>query len=106
LRQLAGAKAQELLIKIAHQYFADSPERLKAIAKALSAKDTEALRKAAHAFRSSSANLGAVLVANYCKDLEDMARAGEMPQNPEVITELEIEYAQAKIALQRECNHE
>lgn len=106
LRQLAGAKAQELLIKIAHQYFADSPERLKAIAKALSAKDTEALRKAAHAFRSSSANLGAVLGANYCKDLEDMARAGEMPQNPEVITELEIEYAQAKIALQRECNHE
>ncbi|MDJ0568267.1 MAG: ATP-binding protein [Pleurocapsa sp. MO_192.B19] len=106
LRQLAGAKAQELLTKIVNQYFEDSPDRLTAIAKALETKDTEALRKAAHGFRSSSANLGAVIITDYCKDLENMARAGEMPENPEILTELEAEYAKAKIALQQECNHE
>ena len=105
LRQLAGAKARELLTKIANQYFEDSPERIKAIALALETKDTEALRKAAHGFRSSSANLGAVIIADRCKELENMARAGEMPE-PEILTELEAEYAKAKIALQQECNHE
>ena len=106
LRQLAGAKAQELLTKIANQYFEDSPERLKAIAQALETKNTEALRKAAHGFRSSSANLGAVIIAERCKELENMARAGEMPENREILTELEAAYAKAKIALQQECNHE
>lgn len=105
LRQLAGAKARELLTKIVNQYFEDSPERIKAIAQALETKDTEALRKAAHGFRSSSANLGAVIIADRCKDLENMARAGEMPE-PEILTELEAEYAKAKVALQQECNHE
>ena len=106
LRQLAGAKARELLTKIINQYFEDSPERLKAIAQAINAKDTEALRKAAHGFRSSSANLGAVIIADRCKELENMARGGEMPENPQILTELKAEYAQAKVALQQECNHE
>ena len=106
LRQLAGAKAQDLLTKIINQYFEDSPDRLKAIAHALEARDTEALRKAAHGFRSSSANLGAVIIADYCKNLENLARAGEIPENPETLTELETEYEKAKIALQQECNHE
>ena len=105
LRQLAGAKARELLTKIANQYFEDSPERLKAIAQAIEIKDTEALRKAAHGFRSSSANLGAVIIAERCKELENMARAGEMPE-PEILIELEAEYAKAQIALRQECNHE
>ena len=105
LRQLAGAKAAELLSKIADQYFEDSPERIKAIALALETKDPEALRKAAHALRSSSANLGAVKIAERCKELENMARVGEVP-DPGILTELEAEYAQAKIALQQECNHE
>ena len=64
------------------------------------------MRKAAHGFRSSSANLGAIIVADRCKELENMARAGEIPENPEILTELEAEYARAKIALQQECNHE
>ena len=106
LRQLAGAKARELLTKIINQYFEDSPARLKAIVQAIETKDTEALRQAAHGFRSSSANLGAVIIAERCKNLENMARAGEIPQDPEILTELKIEYETAKIALRKECNHE
>lgn len=105
LRQLAGAKAQVLLTKIVNQYLEDSPARLKAIAQALEAKDTDALRQAAHGFRSSSANLGVKLVTEYCKNLENMARAGEIPEHPEILKELEIEYAKAKIALQQVIKH-
>ncbi len=106
LRNLGGVKAQTLLTKIINQYFEDSPHRLKAIAKALEDRDTEALRIAAHGFRSSSANLGATLVADYCKNLENLARRGKLPENPETLIELGTIYTKTKIALQQECNHE
>lgn len=105
LRQLAGAKAQTLLTQIINQYLEDSPPRLQAIAQALEARDTEALRKAAHGLRSSSANLGAVIVADYCKNIETMARAGEIPDNPATLRELETEYEKAQLALQQVIEH-
>ena len=105
LRDMAGEKAQVLITTIINQYFEDSPQRLQAIAQALEAKDTEALAKAAHGFRSSSANLGAVIVADYCKNLENMAREEKLPENPETLTELETKYEQAKIALQKVIEH-
>ena len=80
LRQLAGSKAQEFLGKIINQYFADTPQRLQAIAQALAAKDPEALRKAAHGLRSGSANLGVIILSEYCKNLENIARAGKIPR--------------------------
>ncbi len=106
LRQLVGAKAPEMLTKIINQYLEDAPGKVSAIAEALKSQDIEALRKASHSLRSSSANLGAISLADYCKNLENIARAGEMPENPETITELETEYEKAKIALQQECKHE
>ncbi|MDJ0533056.1 MAG: ATP-binding protein [Xenococcaceae cyanobacterium MO_207.B15] len=106
LRQLVGAKAPEMLTKIINQYLEDAPGKVSAIAEALKSQDIEALRKASHSLRSSSANLGAISLAEYCKNLENIARAGEMPENPETITELETEYEKVKIALQQECNHE
>ncbi|MEM6611937.1 MAG: ATP-binding protein [Cyanobacteria bacterium P01_C01_bin.72] len=105
LRKLAGSKAQEFLSKIINQYFADTPQRLQAIADALAAKDPEALRKAAHGMRSGSANLGVIVLAEYCKNLENVARAGKIPENPQIIPELEAIYAQVKIALQQVIEH-
>lgn len=105
LRKLAGSKAQEFLAKIVNQYYEDVPQRLQAIAQALAAKDTEALRKAAHGLRSGSANLGVVNLAEYCKKLENMARAGKIPENPEIISELEARYVQAQTALQEVIKH-
>lgn len=106
LRQLAGAKAPEFLTKIVNQYLEDSPQRLKAIAKAIKLQDPEALRQAAHGFRSGSANLGAVAIAEFCKNLEDLGRRGEIPDSPQILTKLEMEYARTAIALQQECKHE
>ena len=107
LRELAGAKAQSFLTKIINQYLEDSPERLVAIAQALTDRDPEALRQSAHGFRSSSANLGIVIVAECCKQLEDLARAGKTPENPsQVLAQLKLEYETAKTALKKECDRE
>ena len=106
LRELAGAKAQELLNKIITQYLEDSPPRLEAISKALTDQDTEALRQASHGLRSSSANLGAVSLANCCKNIENLARAGTIPEANPTLVELNTEYQKTRIALQQEGEYE
>ncbi len=103
LRQLAGAKASTLINTIIGQYFEDSPEKLQAIATAAAEKDADALRKAAHSLRSSSANLGAITVAELCKTVENIARTGTTEGTSEAIAQLPTEYAKVEIALQREC---
>ncbi|MGF1539039.1 MAG: ATP-binding protein [Pleurocapsa sp.] len=105
LRQLAGKKAPAMLTSIINQYFEDTPQRLKAIAKALEDGNPEALRQAAHGLRSSSANLGAVRLADCCKNLENLARGGTIPEYFPLMTQLETEYQKTQIALQEEADN-
>jgi signal transduction histidine kinase/pSer/pThr/pTyr-binding forkhead associated (FHA) protein/DNA-binding NarL/FixJ family response regulator/HPt (histidine-containing phosphotransfer) domain-containing protein len=103
LRKLGGAKGKILLTQIIKQYFEDSPLKLQEIVEAISNQDSEKLRLAAHSLRSSSANLGAVKLSHYCKQIEDLARSGTIEGAKEQIGQLEFEYAKVREALQQEC---
>jgi HPt (histidine-containing phosphotransfer) domain-containing protein len=52
----------------------DSPKRLKEMEESLVTGDLEIMRRAAHTLKSSSANMGAVLLSQICKDMEEAAR--------------------------------
>ena len=104
LREFAGAKAQTVINQIIQQYLEDGPEKLQTIETAATAQDAEALRKAAHSLRSSSANLGAIAIAQLGKTIENIARSGTTEGTSEVIKELKTEYARVEIALQQESN--
>ncbi|MDJ0651256.1 MAG: ATP-binding protein [Xenococcaceae cyanobacterium MO_188.B19] len=106
LRELAGIKAPDLINKIVKQYFEDSPGKLKAIAKAAEEKDAEALSKAAHGLRSSSANLGAIRVAELCKTIENIGRTGTTADTLDSIAQLQAEYAKVEVVLQKECQND
>jgi len=99
LQKLAGAKANVVLDKIVGEYLDDAPERLQAIQSAIATQDAEALRQAAHSFRSSSANLGAVTLSLMCKKLEALASAGITEVPAEQRVQLEVEYEKVKTAL-------
>ncbi len=106
LREFAGPKAQTVITKIVRQYFKDSPEKVQAIETAAAAQDAEALRKVAHSLRSSSANLGAITVAQLCKTVENIARSGTTVGTSEAIKQLKTEYARVEVALQQECQND
>ncbi|MEQ8542011.1 MAG: response regulator [Coleofasciculus sp. D1-CHI-01] len=99
LQKLAGAKANVVLDKIVGEYLDDAPERLQAIQSAIATQDAEALRQAAHSFRSSSANLGAVTLSLMCKKLEALASAGITEVPAEQRVQIEVEYEKVKTAL-------
>jgi signal transduction histidine kinase/DNA-binding response OmpR family regulator/pSer/pThr/pTyr-binding forkhead associated (FHA) protein len=102
LRSLAGAKAKTFLTGIIEQYFEDSPQKLQAIQQAIDNQDATALRQAAHALRSGSANLGAIAVADLCRQLEDLARSGRTQGSSTTMELLAQTYPQVKLALEQE----
>ena len=76
IRKMAGMSAQALIQQLVESYLAEAPAMLEHIYQAMDTQDCVALSKAAHALRSSSANLGAVHLAQICTWLEEQGRLG------------------------------
>ncbi|MDX2421756.1 MAG: ATP-binding protein [Amphritea sp.] len=87
------------LPKIIDAYLEKSIEDLDCLHKALAEQDTDMLKLAAHSFKSSSYNLGALALAELCKELEQLGRSNELARAGELLEEIKIEYEQAKQVL-------
>ena len=71
-------------------YLEDAQLRQQMITAAISAKDYEAVRLAAHSLKGASANLGALMLAEICEHLEHDCRAGSY-ENCEVYNQQIVE---------------
>lgn len=56
------------------------PNYIKELQQALNSADGEAIYLAAHKFKGSSSNLGAVAMIALCRQLEEIGRAGDIQQ--------------------------
>lgn len=61
-------------------YLSDADEQLDAMRSAAAIDDPETLLRPAHTLKSSSANMGALGLADQCRSLEMDARAGSVPE--------------------------
>ena len=80
-------------------YIDDAAVRLDAMRKAIERDDARALAFAAHAFKSSSGNVGAEMVRRMCEELESMGREGRMEGVQEKLSSLRREYDRAESEL-------
>lgn len=102
LEKMAGNKAKDLLHDLIMAYFDDAPSRISAITEAIAKNDPFALRQAAHALRSASANLGAKQLSVVCQELEMMGRNSQIVEANQKLSALKMEYDQVCLALQKE----
>lgn len=89
----------DFLRKIIDAYLEKSPDDLNRLKMAMSEQNPEQLRIAAHGFKSSSYNLGAMSLAALCKALEQVGRDGALEQAPVLLQEIEGEYQKAEQVL-------
>jgi HPt (histidine-containing phosphotransfer) domain-containing protein len=63
--------------------------------------DNEAgvIRSTAHSFKTSSANLGAQRLADFCREMESFGLNNEMSRTSEVLEKIEEEYVAVSAAL-------
>ncbi|GAB4296691.1 MAG: hypothetical protein Fur0025_34360 [Oscillatoriaceae cyanobacterium] len=99
LNSLREIDALEEIIDI---YLEQAPLLLEKIASAVELTDPQELREAAHSLKSTSAALGANMLSELSKQLEEMARAGTTDGAPPLVTRVQAEYSLVKAALEAE----
>ena len=82
----------EILRKVVDLYLASTPMLLQTMREAESGGDAEKLKVAAHSFKSSSANLGALRLADVCTELEALGRGGTTQGALSLLLQVEEEY--------------
>lgn len=99
IRALQREGASDIVAKVVEQYLAYSPKLLEAAQDAASCGDSTALRNAAHSLKSSSANVGAVHLADLCKEIEQIARMKNLGTLNGQLDKLMSEYKRVRTAL-------
>jgi HPt (histidine-containing phosphotransfer) domain-containing protein len=89
-----------LLKLVIDSYLADLPRLLQDIRTAVELSDAQALEFSAHTLKSSSATVGAIPLAELCKQLENRGRTGALAESAMMVERLEAECERVRDALE------
>lgn len=98
-RTFANEGAPSLFSSIIQTYLDTTPQLMETLHHAVSRSEASTLRYAAHTLKSSSASLGALALADLCKDLEATSEVGNVTHAIEILPTLEAEYRAVREAL-------
>lgn len=80
-------------------FLADSEQRIEAVAAALERGDADGIRRAAHSFKGSSGNMGALRLSELCREMEERGRSEQLEDAPVLLSSLRVEFEAVKEAL-------
>ncbi|HEY9747498.1 MAG TPA: CHASE domain-containing protein [Allocoleopsis sp.] len=98
----------KVLSLLVNCYLEEAPKLLQTISSAIAEADFQALHRAAHALKGSSANLSADPLAKLCSTLEVLSARGDVDQAQALalLAQIEAESDRVRQVLQQECNNE
>ncbi|SMF95286.1 Signal transduction histidine kinase [Methylomagnum ishizawai] len=102
LRGMRSSGGERFVRRIVALYLENSQTLLRDLERGWAAGDTEAVRFAAHNLKSTSAQVGAVQLAEICLAVENDARAGRWEASDAVLSRFQELYAATRLALQEE----
>lgn len=97
-------EASEFVLEVIDCYCDYTPQLLRTMRVALVQEDVSSLQRAAHNLKASSASVGALLLAELCRELEHLSKA-QIPVEAETcISKIEVEAdrVQAALAVERQ----
>ena len=94
LREIGG---DDLVATAIETFLADAPPLLTA----LHGNDADEVRRAAHTLKSNGATFGATSFSELCRELELLARTGDLADAPDLAARIETEYALVAEELRR-----
>ncbi len=106
LYTLVGSDMPDIAEELITTYLDDSTTLTNSLKLAVENNDPTQLEQAAHSLKSSSASLGAIRLADMCKQLEKQGRAADMTDVPILVQAVLDEYQQVSQALQKILNKE
>ena len=104
LRELQIKGKPDILGKIIRAYFKSSEPLVAGLQKSLDNEEFEILKFSAHSLKSSSANVGAISLAELSKELEMWDRNDTIERATDLIAAIETEFSQVKLVLHKEIS--
>lgn len=83
---------REFLMELLGGFLDEAGREIKGLQEALSADDSESVRKGAHAIKGGSAILKANTLSGLAASLEDIGRSEQLAEGPETLEQLETEF--------------
>lgn len=102
LRSLTSGATHNFLLELIDLFLEDSPDKIARMRNALARTDGGALARAAHALKSSSANLGARRMHALCEIIEERSSQNSWRAATALLATLEEEFARVRRALEAE----
>jgi HPt (histidine-containing phosphotransfer) domain-containing protein len=102
IRSLEGPGGPDLLARVIQAYFQETPAIIDNLRDAMDRGDASTAAKAAHTLKSSSANIGALHLAELFKQLEAHARADFLETAQSLFQQIAQEFGRVQQALQNE----
>jgi signal transduction histidine kinase/DNA-binding response OmpR family regulator len=100
LEETVGEDPVEFLQDVAPTFLEMAPEQVKNLADTIASGSAIEVHRAAHTFKASATQIGAIHLGNLCRELEQMGKMGELAGASLKLKDLEAEFAlvQAEIA--------
>ena len=102
IRALERPGSPPLLQRVVTLFDADAGSILEELHRDVTAGNAEGVRLAAHRFKSGSANLGALRLARFARELESLGQKGELQGAALLLGEMEIELTRVQNILREE----
>jgi CheY-like chemotaxis protein/HPt (histidine-containing phosphotransfer) domain-containing protein len=99
IRALQRDGDPDIVNKAISIYLRESPKYLQTLRDAIPAGNTEAMRRAAHSWKSNSASVGALALAEMCKELEAIGRSNSTDEAPQLLSRIEVEFDRVEALL-------
>ena len=102
IRQLQMDDEPDLVSEVIRTYFQDTDNIMESLAMALVEGDMTIVKRSAHTLKSSSANVGAMMLSVKAKMLEEECEDNSLETNEHIIKKLQNDYIRTKTALEKE----
>lgn len=99
LRELGGEDDPGLFAELVQLFLEDTPVRIKDLDSAVDQSDAHAIELAAHALKSSAANLGAMQLSRLFKQIEAAGRDQDLERAATLVAESNQAYEKVREAL-------
>ncbi len=99
LKRLADTMGADFLPELIETFLADSEQLAEDLRRAVAEADAALMRRAAHTMKSQAGSLGATVLSELCRTLEEMGAAGTLAGADELAEEVGMERARVKESL-------
>jgi HPt (histidine-containing phosphotransfer) domain-containing protein len=98
LVEMTGGE-MEFVDELVDTYLEDGQQQIVALRDAVATADTAALVRPAHSLKSNSLNVGAMTLGEQCRELEEIARSGSVPDAADRVGAIDDGFASVRDAL-------